>query len=188
MSSNPGSSTNPENKITQRDKDSVKILKGVSERLNYFIPNQLEGYYDLRYNFPMQFLNGQSASANLFKEEANKQQFLMTTQQARRMEKKKRFNLFKGQKQIDELKFSSNSLRILGLTKFCMATVINSYSYMDLQYMQYVIQNINQDHLSSLQLDFMRFRLPTDGSNIIHIQAQNERFLQLYIKSVKAVL
>lgn len=54
----PINSEDKNKQISVKDIDSVKILKGVSERLNFFIPNFTDGYYDLRYNFPLHFLNG----------------------------------------------------------------------------------------------------------------------------------
>jgi hypothetical protein len=44
-------------------------------------------------------------------------------------------------KYIDELKFSSNAISALGLTRECVGTIINTYSYLDYQYMEYLLEN-----------------------------------------------
>lgn len=36
----------------------VKIYKGVTENLNYYIPIKANSYYDLRYDFPVNVYSG----------------------------------------------------------------------------------------------------------------------------------
>jgi hypothetical protein len=51
--------------IDQNTSEQVRVIKGVSERLNYFIPSKMNAFYDLRYNFPLNFFNGVSACLKL---------------------------------------------------------------------------------------------------------------------------
>lgn len=41
------------------------MRKGVSERLNYFIPLKGDYFYDLRYNFPLIYFNGVSVGLKI---------------------------------------------------------------------------------------------------------------------------
>jgi hypothetical protein len=43
------------------DFDCLKVRKGVSERLNYYIPTKATYFFDLRYNFPLNYFSGVSA-------------------------------------------------------------------------------------------------------------------------------
>lgn len=39
----------------------IKIFKGVSERLNYYLPECSSYIYDIRYEYPMNFFSGERA-------------------------------------------------------------------------------------------------------------------------------
>jgi len=40
------------------------LYKGADENLNYFIPSDLEGFYDLRYEYPNNSLRGNIAQTH----------------------------------------------------------------------------------------------------------------------------
>jgi|LauGreDrversion4_2_1035121.scaffolds.fasta_scaffold100266_2 hypothetical protein len=74
---------------------------------------------------------------------------------------------------------------VLGLTRECVATLLTSNTFIDYQYMEYLLESnlkaLNGDDddekLQYLLLGFLKFRLDQDGSNILHILATNEKFL-----------
>ena len=50
--------------LTLNDSDNkqcVYLWRGISERQNYFIPQDNDYYYDLRYKFPKNFMSGRRA-------------------------------------------------------------------------------------------------------------------------------
>jgi len=79
-------------------KSSVFILKGVSERLNYLLPydtsHKVNGFYDLRYSFPLQYLSGQGSCLHAMGDE-NDDGFNRTEWQQRRRIIRKRNSLIK---------------------------------------------------------------------------------------------
>ena len=98
--------------MNQNKPEKIKIIKGVSERLNYYIPKKESCIYDLRYNFPLNYFSGISACLK---------------HQARNLEEKRRtvYNKKTGvikvrshkDHNVDELKFSTFSNRMLGISK-----------------------------------------------------------------------
>lgn len=93
-------------------------------------------------------------------------------------------------KGIDELKFSSNAVMSLGLTRECVASLYNCSSFLDFQYMEYILENnlkviTGEDEESRVQflmMVFLKFRLNINGNNILHILPTHEKFLQFYSK------
>lgn len=51
--------------LDSQDFEIIRVRKGVSERLNYFIPLKDQVFYDLRYNFPLNYFNGVAAGLKL---------------------------------------------------------------------------------------------------------------------------
>ena len=54
--------------LTLNDSDNkqfVQIWRGISERQNFFIPQENDYYYDLRYKFPKNFMSGRRAGKYL---------------------------------------------------------------------------------------------------------------------------
>ncbi len=109
--------------------EKITIIKGVSERLNYYIPRKESSIYDLRYNFPLNYFNGTSACLK----------FMMKNMDDRRPQASiynKRTRDFRirthKHSQLNELKFSAYNNKMLGISKQQYATMYLTYSYMDL--------------------------------------------------------
>ena len=83
---------------------------------------------------------------------------------------------------------------MLGKSKQQFATLYMTYSYIDFQYMEYLVdcfqtQKIKDDWstVKSLLLQFAKFRLG-NGNNILHIMATNQEFLTLYLKQIRVLI
>jgi len=88
-------------------KEDIRVIKGVSERLNYYFPTNTSSYYDLRYNFPLNYFNGVSA---FLKNNYQKYEISIrknSVYQSRYLNKRQYY---------DELKISANGLTFLGIS------------------------------------------------------------------------
>ena len=89
-------------------------MKGVSERLNYYIPSKENAIYDLRYNFPLNYFNGVSACLKLMMKHLRDKERPSTNGAY-----KDPYSIVKMNKVpvLNELKFGSYSNRMLGKSK-----------------------------------------------------------------------
>ncbi|CDW75982.1 UNKNOWN [Stylonychia lemnae] len=169
----------------------VQLIKGNSERLNYYVPSKESCIYDLRFNFPLNYFNGLSACLKLqmkhLDEKTKTQTFINKRTSQFRIRSDK-------QPQMNELKFGSFNTKMLGISKQQFATLQLTYSYLDLQYLEYLMTTLNSqkikddgNDLKYLLLRFLKFRLP-NGNNILHLMATNEEFLQIFIKDVEYLI
>lgn len=105
---------------------SVHITKGVTSRENYFIPHYEENVYDLRFQFQYNFFRGDEANKGMrkivFREKEYKRNFRSYQAFIESQHKDK----------VDELKFSSHSEAMLGVSNPRLATVQYPHSYIAL--------------------------------------------------------
>ena len=66
-----GGASYSEENSANADYECIKVRKGVSERLNYFIPQTASYFFDLRYNFPLNYFSGLSACLKLMQSKSS---------------------------------------------------------------------------------------------------------------------
>eukprot|EP00347_Sterkiella_histriomuscorum_P019266 403342303 len=166
----------------------IVVSKGVSERLNYYIPNKESSIYDLRYNFPLNYFDGISACLKWHMRHLDEQ----SRKQTFKNKKTSQFKIRTSKtRQLNELKFSSFNTKMLGISKQQYASLQLTYSYMDLQYIEFLLQSYETQKVKDdgndikyLLMRFLKFRLP-NGNNILHMMATKESFLQMFQKDAE---
>ena len=111
----------------------MNLIRGVTTRENYFVPLSEKHIYDLRFQFPLNFFNGSEANKGHEKIEFREKVF------KRDFTKYHQFLKGKCDDNKHEYKIAAKSSALLGFSKPRVTTVQYPFSYISLQYIQYII-------------------------------------------------
>jgi hypothetical protein len=134
----------------------ISINKGVSERLNYFLTKNNPFYFDMRFEYPMNFIDS-SLNLSKFNSTLNKQISKLYTF-----------------KQTNELKLSSEANLMLGFLNN-KATIQLTCKSLNLEYLEFLMKKETYQS-DSLIMDLLNFRLE-DGRNVLHFMKGRQEFL-----------
>jgi hypothetical protein len=88
----------------------------------------------------------------------------------------------------NELKIASDHTFALGISKYTMTTVLTSYDFMNLAYMEYLIERLHGHGHQNLKLILNHLRFSIKGENPLHILAVDEHFLHSYISQLQSAI
>ena len=145
-----------ESPINHLKPEIISINKGVSERLNYFLTKNNPFYFDMRFEYPMNFIDS-SLNLSKFNSTLNKQISKLYTF-----------------KQTNELKLSSEANLMLGFLNN-KATIQLTCKSLNLEYLEFLMKKETYQS-DSLIMDLLNFRLE-DGRNVLHFMKGRQEFL-----------
>jgi hypothetical protein len=146
-----------QNTINHLKPEIVSIYKGISERVNYFFSKSDPYYFDMRFEYPMNFLNSSLAFSKSNMKTLNQQISDLYTL-----------------KQTNELKLSSEANLLLGISTN-IATIQLTCNSLNFEYLEYLMKKDTYSP-DSLIMELLNFRFE-DGRNVLHFMKGRQEFL-----------
>jgi hypothetical protein len=163
----------------------VNVIRGVTTRENYFVPLTEKHIFDLRFQYPLNFFNGSEANKGHDKIDYQEKVF------KKDFSKYYKFLAGKCDDNKHEYKIAAKSCALLGFSKPRVTTLQYPFSYISLQYVQYIVDVYKENEQRSDEkqkikpiLDFLKVNLQQE-TNILHVFALDEGFLRALAREIR---